>query len=200
VTSRTSGALRNGSLVVNLASGSALIPGDATNGLKTQPVGAVAHDGVDSGNPVKVGARAVSTLATATMVAAADRTDNVSDLDGAQLTRTGFPLGDLLSERVTDTGGTSTAFSNFGAVASTRSYITAIVVYNSSATAGTIDFRDGTAGSVLFTVPIPAGGGCVIANGGMPLFRTSANTALAYDVSGALTTVTISVSGVKSKV
>jgi hypothetical protein len=173
---------------------------DSSGRVATIPAGGIAHDGVDSGNPVKVGARAVSSLASATMVAAADRTDNVSDLDGAQLTRVGFPLGDLVSEVVTNTNGTSTAFSNFGATASTRSYITAIVVYNSSATAGTIDFRDGTAGSVLFTVPIPAGGGCVLPAGAVPYFRTSANTALAFDVSGALTTVTISVSGFKSKV
>ena len=35
--------------------------------------GGVAHDGVDSGNPIKTGARAVSTLSTATLVSAADR-------------------------------------------------------------------------------------------------------------------------------
>lgn len=162
--------------------------------------GGIAHDGADSGNPIKVGARAAATLSNDTMVADADRVDNVADLDGALLVRPGVPLGDLISERVTDTSGTSTAFTNFAATASTRNYITAIVVYNSSATAGTIDFRDGTAGSVLYTVPIPATGGAVISNGGSPLFRTSANTALAYDVSGALTTVTISMTGFKSKV
>ena len=161
--------------------------------------GGVAHDGADGGNPIKVGARAVATLATATMVSAADRADAISDLDGAHVVRGQCPLGDITSERVTDTGGTSTAFSNFGAVASTRNYITAIAVYNSSATAGTVDFRDGTGGAVLWTMPIPAGGGSVIACD-VPLFRTSANTALAYDVSGALSTVTISVSGFKSKV
>lgn len=161
--------------------------------------GTVAHDSADSGNPIKVGARAAATLSDDTMVANADRTDLVTDLDASLIVRPGFPLGDLISERVTDTGGTSTAFSNFGATASTRSFITAIVVYNSSATAGTVDFRDGTAGSVLWTMPIPAGGGSVISMGGVPLFKTSANTALAYDVSGALTTVTISVSGFKSK-
>lgn len=162
--------------------------------------GGIAHDSADSGNPVKVGARAAATLSDDTMVANADRTDAVADLDGALLVRPGFPLGDLISEQVTNTNGTSTAFTNFGATASTRNYITAIVVYNSSATAGTIDFRDGTAGAVLYTVPIPATGGAVISNGGSPLFRTSANTALAYDVSGALTTVTISMTGFKSKV
>lgn len=161
--------------------------------------GAVAHDGVDSGNPIKVGAKASATLSDDTMVANGDRTDATSDLDGALLIRPQFPLGDLISERVSNTDGTSTAFSNFGATASTRNYVTAISLYNSSATGGYVDFRDGTGGSVLFTVAIPAGGGAVISSIN-PLFRTTANTALAYDVSGALTTVYISLSGFKSKV
>lgn len=161
--------------------------------------GGIAHDGADSGNPIKVGARAALTLSDDTMVANADRTDLVSDADGALIVRNQFPLGDLISERVTDTGGSSTAFTNFGATASTRSYVTAIAVYNSSATAGTVDFRDGAAGSVLWTMPLPAGGGSVMASD-VPFFRTSTNTALAYDVSGALTTVTISIAGFKSKV
>jgi len=162
--------------------------------------GGVAHDSADSGNPVKVGARAAATLSDDTMVANGDRTDAVSDLDGALLVRSGFPLGDLISERITNTDGSSTAFTNFGATASTRNYVTAISLFNSSATAGYVDFRDGTAGSVLFTVAIPAGGGAVIANGGVPLFGTTANTALAFDVSAALSTVYISISGYKSKV
>jgi len=163
--------------------------------------GTIAHDAADSGSPIKVGARAAATLADDTMVANGDRTDAVSDLDGALIVRPGFPLGDLISERVTNTDGASTALTNFGAGgAGVRNFVTAIVVYNSSATAGTIDFRDGTGGAVLFTVPIPATGGCVIANGGMPLFKTSANTALAFDVSAALSTVTISLSGFRSKV
>lgn len=206
--------LRNGAKVINQSfAGILASTGTGASGTGTQRVvtstdstigtltgGGIAHDSADSGNPIKIGARAAATLSDDTIVSNADRVDAVADLDGCSLVRTGFPLGDLVSERVTDTSGTSTAFTNFGAVASTRNYITAIVVYNSSATAGTIDFRDGTAGSVLFTVPIPATGGAVITNGGCPLFRTSANTALAYDVSGALTTVTISISGFKSKV
>lgn len=161
--------------------------------------GAVAHDAADSGNPIKVGAKAVAAVSTATMVANADRTDAISDLDGALLVRNSRPLGDVVSERVSDTGGTSTAFSNFGATASTRNVITGYSVYNASATAGYLDFRDGTGGSVLWTVPLPATGG---ANFAIPdgIFRTTANTALAYDVSAALTTVYISVTGFKSKV
>jgi hypothetical protein len=166
----------------------------------TVETGNVAHDAVDSGSPVKVGAKAITSLKTTTLVSNADRTDAQSDLDGAIIVRQQFPLGDLISERVTDTGGTSTAFSNFTAVASTSNYITAISVHNSSATNGTVDFRNGTGGSVLWTMRIPANNGSEMTCGGVPLFKTSANTALAYDVSGALSTVSISVSGFQSKV
>lgn len=167
-----------------------------------QPVGTVAHDGVDSGNPLKIGAKAISSLKTTTLVSSADRTDNQSDLDGAVIDRAQFPLGDLLSERVSDTGGSSTAFTNFSAVASTKNYITGATVYRTDA--GTslayVDFRDGTAGSILWSLPLPPNGGAVLPAGAVPYFRTSANTALAYDVSAALTTVYISVTGFQSKV
>jgi hypothetical protein len=171
----------------------------AVTTVSTLTGGGVAHDGVDSGNPVKVGAKAVATPSTSTLVSAADRTDLMADLDGALLVRQ-VALGDVISERVTDTGGSSTALTNFGATASTKNCISCVTVYNSSATAGYIDFRDGTGGAVLFTVPVPAGGGAVVGNGGAALFRSSANTAIAYDVSGALSTVYISVTGFKSKV
>lgn len=165
-------------------------------------IGEVAHDdAISTPKPVLAGGKAKTSLAALSVVSSDDATFLHADADGVLLVRPGAPLGDVLSERVTDTGGTSTAFTTFGAAGSgVRTVVTAIVAYNSSATAGTIDFRDGAAGSVLFTVPIPAGGGCVITNGGVPLFRTSTNTALAYDVSGALSTVTISISGFKSKV
>lgn len=177
------------------ANGTALAVSMATN----TPVGTVAHDGVDSGAPVKIGLKAEATLSTSTMVADGDRTDAYGDLDGAQIVRNQFPLGDLISERIADTTGTSTAFTNFGATASTRNYVTAISVYNSSASAGYLDIRDGTAGSILYTVALPAGGGAVMSSI-TPLFRSTANTALAYDVSAALTTVYISLSGFKSRV
>lgn len=164
----------------------------------SQVYGAVAHDSADSGNPIKTGSRAVSSLATATLVAAADRADGVSDLDGAVIQRPLCPLGDVIVERVSNTNGTSTAFSNFGAVASTRNYITTLTVYNDSATSGYLDIRDGTAGTVLFTLPLPAKGGGTVSFP-VPLRQTTANTALAFDVSAALTTVYISAIGFQSK-
>lgn len=193
------GASAIATLPVSLAS----VPSHAVTNAGTfavQAAGDVAHDSADSGNPVKVGGKAVATPSTATMVAAADRTDATFDLDGALLTRPGCTLGDVISERISNTDGNSTATTNFAATANARNCITAVVVYNSSATAGYVDFRDGTGGSVLYTVPLPAGGGAVVTLGGAPLFRTTANTALAFDVSAALTTVYISLTGFKSKV
>ena len=107
----------------------------------------------------------------------------------------------LISERTSNTDGASTAFTNFGALASNFNYIFAISVFRTDA--GTtpiyIDFRDGTAGSVLYSVVLPPNGGAVMANHWQaPLFRTSVNTALAYDVNAATTSVFISMSGFRS--
>lgn len=163
--------------------------------------GGVAHDSADSGNPHKIGAKAESSTAGATLVADGDRTDVYADLDGALLVRNGRPLGDLLHNRVSNTNGTSTAFTgDFAAAgASTKNYVTGYSIANTSSSDVYVDFRDGTSGTVLWTVPLPANGGANVATD-EPLFGTSANTALAYDVSAATTTVYISVTGFKSKV
>lgn len=172
---------------------------DASGALWVDPQGNVAHDTADAGNPVKVGGRAVLTTSTQTMVAANDRTDFLADADGAQITTPYCPKGDILSVRVSNTDGASTAFTVFDNAAGMKNYITTIVGYNSSATGCYVDLRDGTAGAVLFTIPLPAGGGCVI-NLPVPLKQPTAATALAFDVSGAISTVYLSLVGFKSKV
>jgi len=53
--------------------------------------GSVAHDGADSGNPVKVGGRAVAHGATPTEVAAADRTDLLTNRQGVPFVMGGVP-------------------------------------------------------------------------------------------------------------
>ena len=161
--------------------------------------GGVAHDGADSGNPIKVGAKAETSPKGITLVADGDRSDLYCDADGILMVKTGTAFGDLISERVSDTGGTSTAFSTFGAVASTRNFVTQITVHNAHATTnGYLDIRDGTAGAVLWTIPLPATGGATI-HFNPPLRQPTANTALAYDVSAAITTIYISVNGFQSK-
>lgn len=164
--------------------------------------GDVAHDAADAGEPVKIGAKATAGQSGATMVAANDRTNLAADIDGVLIARP-VSLADTLQEAVSDTGGTSTAFSTFGATASAKNVVTALSVFRTDA--GTtliyVDFRDGTGGSVIYRVPIPPGGGVVLGNGAAPLFKQpTANTALAYDVSAATTTVYISVTGFQTKV
>lgn len=195
------GASAISTLPVSLASvPSHAVTNAGTFAVQAASAGDVAQDAADSGNPVKVGARAVSTLATATMVSAADRTNAVADLDQAVIVRSQCPLADVITERVTNTDGASTAFTNFSAVSNTRNVITSIVAINTSASFAYVDFRDGTGGSVLYSLPLPATSGCVLPAGATPYFRTSANTALAFDASAATTTIILSVSGFQSKV
>lgn len=160
--------------------------------------GDVAHDSADAGEPVKIGAKAVSSLVGQTIVAANDRSNAFSDADGTIIVRQLTTAADILQERISNTDGASTALSTFGATASQRNMITGYACYNASATGGYVDLRDGTAGSIFWTIPLPAGGGAV-QNFQVPLRQATQNTALAFDVSGALTTVYCSFQGYKSK-
>ena len=132
------------------------------------------------------------------MVSAADRTDLYADLDGIQLVKPFTTGADILVERISNTNGTATASSVFGATANCRNCITTIACHNSSATNVYVDFTDGSGGTILFTLPLPAYGGA-ICNFPLPLRQTTSNTALYYDVSAATTTVYISMIGFKSK-
>lgn len=162
--------------------------------------GDVAHNAADSGNPVKIGTKVETSPKGMTLAADGDRADVISDADGITLVKVGTTGADLVHERISNTDGASTAFTNFSAVASTYNYVTAISVTNASATDVYVDIRDGVAGSVLWTLPVPARGGATLSNGGSPLFKSSANTALAYDFSAAVSTVYLSMSGYQSKV
>lgn len=157
--------------------------------------GGVAHDGVDSGNPHKIGAKATAALSGATLVSAADRTDAVSDLDGAIVTRNHATLGDVVSGNATNTDGTSTQCIAAQA-AGIKTYLTDVTICNSSATAITVDIKDGT--TVKWSFPVPAGAG-VTHSFATPIAGTAA-TAWNFDPSTAATTITCSMSGFKSKV
>jgi hypothetical protein len=199
----------SGSVTVSQSTASNLkvdLSGTAANStpLVVTAAGAVAHDAADSGNPIKIGAKCETSPKGMTLVSDGDRSDLLCDSDGKLLVKVGTAGADHISERVTNTDGASTAFTNFPAVSSTYNYVTAIAITNTNATTGCyVDFRDGTGGSVLFTVPAPANGGAggaVLPAAATPYFRTSANTALAYDVSAAVSTIIISISGYQSKV
>lgn len=187
-------------LPVSLAS----VPSHAVTNAGTfavQASGDVAHDGTDSGAPMKIGAKATAGQSGATMVAAGDRTDLAADIDGVQIVRA-VSLADVLSEAISNTDGNSTACATFGAVSGKKNVVTAIHAFRTDA--GTtpiyVDFRDGTSGSVIYRVVIPAGGGAVIGTGAAPIFKQpTANTALAYDVSAATSTVYVNLTGFQTK-
>lgn len=157
--------------------------------------GAVAHDAADSGNPIKVGAKATAALSGATLVAAADRTDNVSDLDGAQIVRGDSALGDVISATASNTDGTSTQVLAAGA-AGVKHYLTDITLANTSASNIYVELKDNTTTKWVF--PVPANGG-VTHSFRTPLAGTAA-TAWNFDASAATTTLYCSVSAFKSKV
>ena len=157
--------------------------------------GAVAHDSADSGNPIKVGAKAITALSGATLVASADRTDNVSDLDGAQIIRQDATLGDLVSGTASNTDGTSTQVLAAGA-AGIKHYITDVTIVNTSSSTIYVELKDGTTAKWVF--PVPATGG-VTHSFRVPLAGTAA-TAWNFDPSAATTTIYCSVTAFKSKV
>lgn len=128
--------------------------GDSTGGVWQQ--GAIAHDGVDSGNPVKVGGKAVSAEPTA--VAAADRANFITDLVGKQITLPYANPENNVSGAITSamTGTTSTSLVAAPA-AGLRNYITQITVSCAHATQGTdIIIQDGSGGTTLYTIPAAA--------------------------------------------
>jgi hypothetical protein len=193
----TSGTAANCKVEATIAASQTLSTVTTVGTVTTLTGGGVAHDGADSGNPVKIGTKCESTP-SAQVVADGDRSDILLDMDGAVFVRSGCTIGDCLVESISNTNGNATAFSVFTTGSGIRNVITDIVAYNSSATAGYVIITDGSGGTTLMTVPLPAGGGAVI-NLQTPI-KSTANTALYYDVSGALTTVYLTVTGYRTKV
>jgi hypothetical protein len=160
--------------------------------------GGNAHDGTTLGNPVLAGARATNSVEGITQVANADLTHVQADLNGVLLSRPHTTPEEHISERVSDTAGNSTNFTNFNAGgAGIHNYVCDVTITNTSATDGYVDLRDGSAGSVIWTFPAPANSGATHSFS-LPL-KGAANTALAYDVSAALTTVYIAVNGFQAQ-
>lgn len=160
--------------------------------------GDVSHDAADSGKPEKIGGRAIAGLSTATLVAAADRTDALFGIDGAQITRPHCGLEDITSGVAAITDGSSTSvIASQGA--GVKTYLTSVMISNTSAVAVTVDLRDGAAGTVKATLPVPANTSGLVTNFPVPL-PFSAATAVCADPSAAASTITVTLLGFKSKV
>jgi hypothetical protein len=149
-----------------------------TFAVQAASAGDVAHDGVDSGNPVKVGGKAVSSEPSA--VSAADRTNFITDLVGKQIVLPYANPENFVSGAITTamTGTTSTSLVAAPG-AGLRNYITTIIVSNSHATVGTdIVIQDGSGGTTLLTIPAAAVYGGAVITLPVPLRQPTANTAI----------------------
>jgi hypothetical protein len=156
----------------------------------------VAHDAADAGNPVKIGAKASNATSSRTSVANNDRTDIYAGLDGILITRPYANLEDRVSGVAAVTDGSSTSLVAAQG-AGIRFCATTLIVSNSSATNVTVDIRDGTAGSVLMTIPAAANMGGAVIQLAVPIC-TTANTAMATDPSASASTVTTTAVGFKT--
>jgi len=155
---------------------------DGTGRLWTDPQGNIAHDGIDSGNPIKFGGRSQEPEAQPEEVADNDRVDALFDRNGYLRVR-----GDLdpsFADINDSTSGDNTIIA--AQAAGKRIAVWAILIVSD----GTTDVRweDGAAGTA-FTgqVPLQAREGYSISAGGVvPLFVGSAATLLNLELTAAV--------------
>jgi hypothetical protein len=157
----------------------------------------VAHDGVDSGNPHKIGAKATAALSGATLVSAADRTDLHAGVDGVLIVRPHCNLEDIVSGTASNTDGTSTPCIA-AAGSGIKIYLQSVTLSNTSSTAVEVALKSGS--TEMWTYPVPANTSGVVCNFPIPLPPNAANEAWNFDPSTSATTIKCSMLGFKSKV
>lgn len=185
--------------VTNAGTFATQVDGAALTALQLIDNPVLAHDTAVGTTQVSMaGARASNSIEGITQVANGDGTRLAADLNGVLLSRPHTTPEEHISERISNTNGTSTAFTNFAAGgAGIHNYVTDVTITNTSATDAYVDLRDGAAGSIIWTFPAPANSGATHSFS-LPL-KGAANTALAYDVSAAITTMYISVNGYQAQ-
>lgn len=137
----------------------------------------VAHDAVDSGDPLKVGGKATSAEPAA--VASGDRANFITDLVGKLITLPYANPENFVSGATASMTATTSTSLIAAPGAGLRNYITSVVVSNSHATVGTdVHLQDGSGGTVLMVIPAAAVYGGATINLPVPLRQPTANTAL----------------------
>lgn len=112
--------------------------------------GDVAHDGADSGNPVKVGYKAIAHGANPTAVAANDRTDAYANRHGIPFTLGGHPNIITRTVHIADADGAQTNASMVGTIAAgTKVAVTHIMVTVDQATTAATAVKIGFGATTL---------------------------------------------------
>jgi hypothetical protein len=172
-------------------SGSLTVDGTVT---ASNATGNVAHDGVDSGNPVKIGGRARTSDFTA--VSNDDRVDALFDKNGKAIYKVGcVPENEFSGTSASDITGTSSTSVVSAGGAGVKYAVYCITVSNmNAATMARVDIQDGT--TAKWQCPAAAaGGGCAVC-ASTPFFTGTANTALQAQ-SSAAANIRVSLSGCK---
>lgn len=156
--------------------------------------GDVAHDGVDSGNPVKVGGQSRTTNPTA--VADADRTNAIFDDLGRQVVVLNH-VRDLVTQNTGSVGTTTETTILSAGVAGVFHDLTIVTFTNATATAVRVDVRDATAGSVVMSFNLAANGG-VVQPFAVPWKQTTAANNWTMQLSAASITVHFNIQAVKN--
>lgn len=186
-------------LLVNLGSNNDVtITSGTVTTVTTLANGQTAHDSAVTGSPLRVGAKAETALSGITLVADGDATDLHAGVDGVLITRPHCNLEDIVSGVAAITDGSSTSVIA-AAGSGVKIYITSVIIANSSATAVSVDIRDGAAGTVKATFPAPPDMGGVVHALPVPI-PFSANTAVCADPSASASTISVTLVGFKSKV
>lgn len=168
--------------------GTITVDGTGTFVTQSTATGNVAHDAADSGNPVKVGGKAITSEQTA--VGNADRTDFVADVHGRQIVTPYCNKEQAVSGTASATDTSNTAVLA-AAGAGVKNYITSISIHNSSDTDTYVTIKDGTTAKLV--VAAPAKGGAVL-NLSVPLAST-ANTAINFASAASVSTMFVSAVG-----
>lgn len=138
--------------VAQVSDGTGVLAGVTT--VTTLTGGGVAHDGVDSGNPVKTGGQARTTNPTA--VADADRSNFITDKLGKQVVV--GSIRDLKQNQVTTiTSSVSETTIVTAGGASVFLDLYGLIITNTSATAVNVAIKDATAGTTRLNIAVPAG-------------------------------------------
>lgn len=162
---------------VNVASAQKIRLTDGTNDTSVSSTGAlyvgggIAHDGVDSGNPVKVGYKAIAHGTNPTAVAANDRTDGYANRHGIPWVIGGHPNVVTVKHTTITTAVTDAAIITVSA--GTKIVVTRITctLDNASTVNPTVIIGFGTANTPTTTGVlashggVPAGGGFTIGDG-----------------------------------
>lgn len=182
----------SGANAVNIQDGGNSITVDGT--VSATAAGDVAHDGIDSGNPVKIGGKART--ANPTAVANGDRVDAFYDKVGRPAVVVG-QVRDLMVHQYTQLANTTQTTVLAAGGSGVFHDLTQLILTNASGTAVSVTFKDATSGTTRLVVDLAANGGAVI-HFPRPLTQSASNNNWTATLSASSVTVNITVQAEKN--